>query len=113
NVMHPEQYELRKMQGAYWYRHPQGESVDDVRERNRSLISTLVREYSEQDVWLITHHLTKLSLRANLERFGEEEFLRLDSEEKPVNCGVTIYRGDPALGRDGKLVLDKYNQQLY
>ncbi|HVO86449.1 MAG TPA: histidine phosphatase family protein [Candidatus Binatia bacterium] len=113
NVMFPDQFELRRMQGPYWYRHLQGENVPDVRERTRSLIGTVIREYSEQDVWWITHHLTKLSLRANFERFGAEEFLRLDEEEKPVNCGVTIYRGMPELGKDGKLELDAYNQQLY
>lgn len=113
NVIFPEQYQLRQMQGAYWFRHPQGENIPDVRERTRSLIGTVIREYHEQDVWWVTHHLTKLSLRANFERFGADEFLRLDAEEKPINCGVTIYRGEPKLGKDGKLVLDKYNQQLY
>lgn len=113
NVMFPEQWELRQMQGAYWYRHPQGENVPDVRERTRSLISTVIRDYHEQDVWWVTHHLTKLSLRANFERFGAEEFLHLDENEKPINCGVTIYRGDPKQGKDGKLILDRYNQKLY
>lgn len=113
NVFHPEQFELRTMQGAYWYRHPQGENIPDVRERTRSLIGTIVREYYEQDIWWVTHHLTKLSLRANFERFGADEFLRLDSDEKPVNCGVTIYRGYPKKGKDGKLLLDQYNTKLY
>lgn len=113
NVMFPDQMELRRLQGPYWYRHQQGENVPDVRERTRSLIGTAIREYHEQDIWWFTHHLTKLSLRANLERFGAEEFLRLDEEEKPVNCGATIYRGNPKQGRDGKLVLDVYNQKLY
>lgn len=113
NVLHPEQMELRQMQGAYWYRHLQGESVEDVRERTRSLIGTVIRDFHEQNVWWVTHHLTKLSLRANFERFGEEKFLQLDADEKPVNCGVTIYKGDPDKGTDGKLLLDQYNTQLY
>jgi 2,3-bisphosphoglycerate-dependent phosphoglycerate mutase len=113
NVLHPEQMDLRHMQGAYWYRHVQGENIPDVRERTRSLIGTIARDYSERNVWWITHHLTKLSLRANFERFGEEEFLRLDSHEKPVNCGVTIYKGDPDQGSDGRLILDQYNTKLY
>lgn len=113
NVMFPDQYHLRQMQGAYWYRHPQGKNIPDVRERTRSLIGTVVRDYSERNVWWITHHLTKLSLRANFERFGAEEFLRLDQDEKPVNCGVTIYSGNPGAGSDGHLELGAYNRQLY
>jgi hypothetical protein len=61
----------------------------------------------------VTHHLSILALRANLERFGAPEFQRLDNEEKPINCGVTIYRGNPNAGEDGHLELDRYNQKLY
>jgi hypothetical protein len=36
-----------------------------------------------------------------------EELLRIDEDEKPLNCGVTVYRGDPQagqaiLGRDAR-----------
>ena len=113
NVLHPEQDRLRELEGPYWYRYPQGENVPDARERNRSLLGTTTRDYSDKDVMWIGHHLSILATRANLERFGEAEYLRLDREEKPVNCGVTIYRGDPDAGQDGRLVLDTYNQKLY
>ncbi len=112
-LMHPEQEILRDREGPYWYRYPQGENVPDARERNRSLLGTTTRDYSDKDVMWVGHHLSILSTRANLERFGADEFIRLDDEEKPVNCGVTIYRGDPDLGQNGRLVLDVYNQQLY
>ncbi len=112
-IMDPDQELLRDRAGPYWYRYPQGESVPDVRERARSMVNTLARDYNEQDVLVITHHLWILALRANLERFGEKEFQRLDRDEKPVNCGVTIYRGDPEQGKNGKLLLDIYNEKLY
>ena len=112
-TLHPEQEQLRNLEGPYWYRYPQGESVPDVRERSRSLLRTITRDYQEQDVLAVTHHLHILSLRANLERLGANEFIRLDHEQKPINCGVTVYRGERDLGRDGKLVLDIYNKQLY
>jgi broad specificity phosphatase PhoE len=100
-------------EGSYWYQYPQGESVAQVRDRIRSFTNTLVREHAGQVVYLISHHLTKLSIRANLERLTPEQFQHLDDHETPINCGVTIYRGDPALGSDGKLVLTHYNLKLH
>ncbi len=112
-AIHPEQHELRKLDGSYWYRFPQGENVPDVRDRNRSWLTTLTRDFSEQRVLVVTHHLNILATRANLERLDHREFIRLDEEEKPINCGVTMYAGDPAQGKDGKLVLSYYNRRCY
>ena len=113
HVLHPEQRALYDQDGEYWYRYPQGESIADVRDRVRSMMSTIVREYSGQHVALVTHHLTILSTRANLERLTPEEFIRLDHDDKPINCGVTVYQGYPDQGKNGRLVLNQYNQQLY
>lgn len=43
HTFHPEQRELEKLQGSYWYQYPQGESVANVRDRVRSMLATLVR----------------------------------------------------------------------
>jgi broad specificity phosphatase PhoE len=112
-ALHPEQRLLRNMEGSYWYRYPQGENVPDVRERNRSWLTTLTREFRGKKVLVITHHLNILAMRANLERFGAAEFLRLDAREKPINCGVTLYRGNPKKGKDGRLELEYYNRKNY
>ncbi len=112
-VMHPEQEQLRNLQGPYWYRYPQGENVPDVRERLRSFLNTITRDYREQNVLVVMHHLAILSLRANLERLDPEQFRHLNDHHRPINCGVTIYRGNPEAGRDGRLELDIYNEQLY
>jgi broad specificity phosphatase PhoE len=109
-TMHPEQRRLRKLLGTYWYQYPQGESAAQTRERVRSMMNTIIREWAGRHVLLITHHLTILSVRANLERLSSEEFIRLDEEEKPRNCGVTIYRGNPHRGANGKLELECYNR---
>lgn len=113
HVLHPDQKQLRDLQGPYWYQYPQGESVSQVRDRARSFTSMLIREWADKHVLVVTHHLTILSLRANYQRFSPEEFIRLDEYEKPVNCGVTLYRGDPTIGKDGKLVLKAYNKKFY
>jgi broad specificity phosphatase PhoE len=112
-VFHPEQKELHDLEGPYWYRYPQGESVADVRERGRSFLTTLTRDFAGKNVLVVTHHLNILALRANLERLNEEEFIHLDTKEKPINCGVTIYTGNPNVGENGKLELSSYNKKLY
>lgn len=113
HALHPEQRALRKIEGAYWYRFPQGENVPDVRLRNRSWIETLIRDWREKRVLAVTHHLNILATRSTLERLEAEEFLRLDKEETPINCGVTLYTGRPEQGRDGRLLLEYYNKRCY
>jgi len=61
----------------------------------------------------ITHHLTILATRATFERLSPEQFLHLDRHEKPVNCGVTRYVGNPERGSQGRLELDEYNKQHF
>lgn len=113
NVMHPEQEGLRAAQGSYWYRYPQGENVPDMRERHRSIVNTFTRDYSGQNILMVGHHLSILSFIANIERMSAEGFEYLDKNYKPVNCGATIWDGNPHAGQDGKLELRVYNEQLY
>jgi broad specificity phosphatase PhoE len=113
HVLHPEQAELQKLLGGYDYRVLNGENIPDVRQRNLSWITTLTREFSGKTVMAITHHLTILATRANFERLSPTQFLHLDEHEKPVNCGVTRYLGNPDLGREGRLELHEYNRQYY
>lgn len=112
-ALHPEQKELRDLQGSYWYQYPQGESASQVRDRGRDVQSMLIREWGEKHVLLVLHHITILSLRANLERLSPEQFIHIDEHEKPANCGVTRYEGVPTLGKDGRLILWYYNQRLF
>lgn len=112
-ALYPEQRKLHQLEGRYYYRFPQGESVEDVRERTRSWFNTLVRDFSGKNVLAITHHLTILAVRANMERLDAQQFLDLDTNNTPINAGVTIYRGHPELGKDGKLILDNYNLKMY
>lgn len=113
HTLHPDQKHLYEIEGPYWYRYPQGENMPDVRLRVRSITETCIREFSEKKVLFITHHETILSIRANLERLDAAEFMRIDKEEKPINCGVTHYRGNPNAGKDGKLELAFYNSKFY
>ena len=112
-VFHPEQHALRNLLGPYWYQFPQGESISQVQDRIRLFTNKIIREYAGKHIMLVTHHLTILSIRANFENLSPEEFIRLNEEEKPRNCGVTIYRGNPDRGTDGKLELVWYNRCLW
>lgn len=113
NALYPEQRQLREQEGGYWYRLPQGENVPDLRARLHSWLGTIIREFAGEDVLAVTHHMTILGVRANLERWGEAEFTNVDHNEKPVNCGVTLYHCDPEKGRGGKLELAFYNRKYY
>ena len=113
HVFHPEQHDLFALDGSYRYRYPQGENTYDVRQRGRDFITMLGREYAGQVVLVISHHLTILGIRANRERWSAKQFIKEDSDNKPINCGVTIYRGMPDQGKDGRLVLQDYNLKLY
>jgi len=108
-TFHPEQKKFFERSDSYWYQYPQGESVPEVRDRIRLFTDMLIREYAEQHVLIITHHLTIFSFRANYERLSPEEFIYLDKNEKPINCGVTMYEGNPERGTNGKLELKNYN----
>jgi broad specificity phosphatase PhoE len=112
-TLHPEQKLLYDLAGLYRYKYPQGESVPDVRARSLLMTATITRDFAEKKVLCICHHLNILAMRANFERLDEKEFIRLDKEEKPINCGVTLYRGYPELGENGRLVLDFYNRRYY
>lgn len=113
HVFHPDQRKLFAIEGSYYYRFPQGENVSDVRQRCRSWVETLIREFSNKKVLAITHHLCILAIRANLERLNANEFIRLDKDEPPINCGVTTYQGNPQKGSKGHLELKYYNRKLY
>ena len=112
-TFNPSQAILHKRGTSYEYRYLNGENKADVRERVRSFLATLIRENSGEKVLVVTHHLTILSFRANLERWDREKFIETDKYEKPINCGLTTYKGHPREGRDGKLLLDEYNKKIY
>ncbi len=111
--LHPDQYHLNKLQGSYRYCYPQGENIPNVRLRNLSWFNTLTRDFASKNVLAIAHHLTILSIRANLERLSPKQFRQLDHQDKPINCGVTTYIGLPNEGSNGRLALQKYNEKLF
>jgi broad specificity phosphatase PhoE len=112
-ALNPEQKMLQDLVGDYWYRFPQGENMFDVVERMRSFIGTIARDHSECRVGVITHHMTILSFLAALLRWNHHEFLEWRRDRRPINCGLTLFRGNPDVGDEGKLELVEYNTKLF
>ena len=110
--MYPDQKDLHQIDGSYWYQWPQGERVPEVRDRIRSWMTTLTRDFCGKRILAVTHHLAKLSVRANFERWDANEFQRIDREDRPINCGVTKYAGLPHIGKNGKFAMEYYNADM-
>lgn len=93
----PEQAELRRTLGKFYYRPPGGESWADVILRVRSFVETLLREQPGRRVAIVSHQVIVLAFRYVLERMTEAQILAVDRSGDVANCGVTLYRteGDP------------------
>jgi broad specificity phosphatase PhoE len=113
HTLHPEQRILFELQGPYWYSYPQGENVPRMRERDYSFMTTVVRDFPGKVVCCVSHHLNILGIMANLGRWSAEQFIKVDNEDKPINCGVTAYVGNPNKGKEGRFELQYYNRKFY
>ncbi len=51
-----------------------------------------------EDIMVVSHGIAILAMRANLEGWGEDDFMIEHRQHPPVNCGVTMYSGGKGLG---------------
>lgn len=105
----PEQAQFRALLGKFYHRPPGGESWCDVILRLRSLLDTVSLHYGGRRVMIVAHQVVVLCLRTIIENLGEKEILAIDRQGDVANCAITEYRFDPGGGRDGNLVLARYN----
>jgi broad specificity phosphatase PhoE len=108
-LKYPDEAKRRDRDGKYWYRPPGGESRPDVRMRCHSFIGTLTREYVGMRVLVVCHSVVVLAFRSLLERWGEEEYMKVDREDDVANCGLTKYVCQTDGSGYGKLELAEYN----
>ena len=106
---HPDQAEFRRLLGKFYHRPPGGESWCDVIARLRSVMDTIALHHAGRRVMIVAHQVVVLCLRYVIENLSEDEILAIDWEGDVLNCSVTEYRFDPAIGRDGGLALLRYN----
>ena len=72
-------------------------------------MDTVSLHYGGRRVMIVAHQVVVLCLRYVIENLGEAEILAIDKAGDVANCAITEYRFDPAHGRDGGLVLSRYN----
>ena len=109
----PHEYARKQKEKKYYYRPPGGESYPDVNLRLWSFLNTLVREYSQTNVLVVSHSAVMLCFRKLLEKFNEVDLLRIDKEDELKNCALISYRYDPELKPKPKLKLEFYNKVAY
>jgi broad specificity phosphatase PhoE len=103
--LYPDEAARRDRDGKYWYCPPGGENRPRVRDRIRLILDTLNRDYVGTRVLVVCHSVVVLAFRSLLERWGEEEYMKVDKEDDVVNCGLTRY-----VREDGRrLKLIEYN----
>lgn len=107
--IHPEQAESRRVLGKFYHRPPAGESWCDVILRLRSALDTVSLHYSGKRVLIVGHQVVVLCMRYLIENMTEKQILDIDLEGDVANCSVTEYGFDPNKGREGELVLERYN----
>ena len=105
----PEQAAFRTLLGKFYHRPPGGESWCDVILRLRSLMDTISLHYAGRSVMIVAHQVVVLCMRYIVENLDEAQILAIDREGDVANCSITEYRFDPAAGRFGNLVLQRYN----
>ena len=106
---YPEQMVFRQALGKFYHRPPGGESWCDVILRLRSALDTILLLYGGRRVLVVGHQVVVLCMRYLLEQMTEEQILAVDLQGDVANCAVTEYIFQPQLGRDGGLVLQRYN----
>jgi broad specificity phosphatase PhoE len=107
--LEPQQAEFRRLLGKFYHRAPGGESWCYVILRLRSVMDTISLHYAGRRVMIFTHQVVVLCLRYIIEGMTEADILAIDRAGDVANCAITDYRFDPAAGRDGGLVLTRYN----
>lgn len=111
--LYPEWHHLKKMEGKYYYRPPGGESYPDVTLRLQSFLGTLVRDYRDRNVLIVSHSAVMLAFHKLMARLTEAQVLRLDRENEIKNCGVIAYEFDSKAGARGKMVPVWFNKKAY
>lgn len=102
--------EYWKTFGGFFAVPPGGESLAQVAQRVYLFMDTLFRDRAGQKILVVTHAGAIRSFRFLLEKWDYEKAMHFTKEQKPLNCGVTIYEYDK---HQRHLVLKNYNSIYY
>ena len=106
-TLFPDQAELRRSIGKFYYRPPAGESWCDVILRLRSAWETICLHYAGKRLVIVSHHVVVMCFRYLLENLSAEQVLAIDAEDDVKNCAVTEYAFTAAPAP--RLTLVRYN----
>jgi hypothetical protein len=67
-------------------------------------------DYRKKSVLVVCHSVVVLIFRRLLERWNEDEYLKIDREQDVLNCSMTAFRYDAKMG---KLLLGYYNVDFH
>ena len=112
-TLNPEQRRLRELEGEYFYKFPGGENVPDLRFRVRALLERIARLYNDRTVLVITHDRTLLAIRAEIENWDIDEYIKWSTNSNLINCSVSIYAKPFNRLEDSELMSVVYNKKLY
>jgi broad specificity phosphatase PhoE len=101
---HPEEYNKREQLGRYWYRPPNGENYEDVKQRIRSFMDWFAQTHNSEDALVVTHQVPYKMIYADIAGLSDKDVEQL----KPVpNCSVQLVE----LNGNGFTIAD-YNLML-
>ncbi|EGG14091.1 phosphoglycerate/bisphosphoglycerate mutase [Cavenderia fasciculata] len=106
----PEEYEIRKRDGKYWYRLEGGENYPDVELRCHCFLEKLSRDYAGRSVLLVTHQVPYKMFMGLFHHLDEQGILGL---EEVYNCGMQEYLVDTSKSVDGRMKLKHFNLKAY
>ncbi len=111
---YPEWANLRGIEGRYYFRPPGGESYPDIAIRVGSFLATIVRDWADKNVLIVSHAAVLLAFHKILARMSEREILELVEGAEIKNCAILSYtpRVSPETGRE-QLILEVFNKIAY
>ncbi len=56
-------------------------------------------DYRKKSVLVVCHSVVVLIFRRLLERWNEDEYLKIDREQDVENCSITAYRYEAKMGK--------------
>ncbi len=102
--------EYWKTFGGFFAVPPGGESYAQVAQRIYLFLDTIFRDRKGQRVLVVSHAGAISAFRFLLEQWSYERAVSATTEQKPLNCGVTVYEYDKSINR---LMLKSYNTIYY
>jgi len=92
--------------GGFFAKPPGGESLAQVAERVYLFLNMLFRDRAGKKILVVTHGGTLRCFRFLLERWSYDQALAWPPDQKPANCGVTVYHYKE---KQKRLTLEAYN----